>query len=98
MVGVEEVDHTIVDDALKETSDDAGDADKTIGRRIRPVTLLEDSERIGFLPLCRNHRVSPREVEDGSDGREQEIRAFGEERGCYAIRTRSCVLANKLFA
>jgi len=93
LVGFKEVDHTVVDDAFKETSGDAGDADKTIGRRIRPVSLLEDSERIGFLPLCRNHRVSPREVEDRGDGREQEIRAFGEERGCNAIRTWSCGLA-----
>ena len=89
LVGVKELHHTVVDDALKEADEDAGDADKTIGRRIGPITLFEDSKRIRFLPFSRNDRVCPREVEDRSDGDEQDIRAFGNERGSNAVGTRS---------
>jgi hypothetical protein len=45
---------------LKQPHDDTSNADETVGRRIRLVTLFEDGESVGLLPLIGDDAELPR--------------------------------------
>lgn len=89
LVGLEEVNHAVVDDTFEQANDDAGDADEAVGRRVRAISFFEDGEGIRRFPLFRNDAVIPRVVENVGEGVEERPRGFGDERSSDPIGARS---------
>ena len=49
----------MVNKTFEEAHGDAGDADNTVGRRVRVVALFKEGEGFGFFPLLRDNVMTP---------------------------------------